>query len=545
MFTILLSLMMPLLYSLGLITVKFRNSYVYCDNSSRNVYFASSERYDISSHLIYKKLVYNTFFHVPRKLYTAIRFSMKYICVFVLFCPILLLYPVSRLNKILNNVWWNVMLNSLNFSGPVFIKLGQWASTRRDLFPSEMCDKLSILQHHTSSHSWSFTARQLKESFGEEWKEIFVFENSVPVGSGCVAQVYKAKMKCENIPENILKKIELSTFPDIRNSMLDFLKEYFLNRNNKKNFRKDKKLISVAIKVLHPNIYKRFREDLMIFRNIAQLIELIFPFLKWLDLNGCIQEFSRFMIDQMDLEQEGKMLEKFSKNFKGITSVKFPQPIWPYVRKEVLVETWEEGEPISKFISDQNQSNINVKLKQQLAELGANVILKMIFNDNLVHSDLHPGNILVQNSIIYKQAKLMTKVKDSLKIIILDCGLTSSLNQLDFVKFCKVFKAVALGKGDEVGDTFLKFSIHECKEPEKFKAQMSEIVKKARENTISLKTINIGQLLNSVFTLLTSHHVKLESNFLSIMIAIMIVEGMGRSLDPDLDILQEAANYLL
>ncbi|XP_023210238.1 uncharacterized aarF domain-containing protein kinase 2-like, partial [Centruroides sculpturatus] len=329
---------MPLLYSLGIYTVKFTKCrYVYCDNSYRKTHFVLVKQ-DHLIQLTHKKLILTSIFDVPKKIYNIARISVRYIGIILLFCPVLLLYPVSRINYRLNNIWWSIVLNSLNLSGPVFIKLGQWASTRRDLFSSEICDKLSVLQRHTNSHPWCFTARQLKESFGDGWNDIFSFESKVPVGSGCVAQVYKAEMKCNNIPVNILEKIEI---PNSKDSIFSSLKAYFHKENKEETFIKDEKVVPVAIKVLHPNIHKRFHEDLLLFKSLAQLVEFVLPFLKWLDLNGCVKEFSHFMINQMDLEQEGRMLDKFSKNFQGISSVKFPQPVWPYVKREVLVETWE------------------------------------------------------------------------------------------------------------------------------------------------------------------------------------------------------------
>jgi aarF domain-containing kinase len=71
------------------------------------------------------------------------------------------------------------------------VKLGQWASTRRDLFPEELCSCLSKLQRRTTAHSWFYTEKSLERAFGPYWKYIFVkFDNKKkPVGSGCCAQV--------------------------------------------------------------------------------------------------------------------------------------------------------------------------------------------------------------------------------------------------------------------------------------------------------------------------------------------------------------------
>lgn len=81
--------------------------------------------------------------------------------------------------------------SGIEFSGPILIKLGQWASTRRDLFPDSCCRQFAKLQRSVKPHSWKYTKYMMKKSFGPDWRKIFVkFDNNRnPVGSGCVAQV--------------------------------------------------------------------------------------------------------------------------------------------------------------------------------------------------------------------------------------------------------------------------------------------------------------------------------------------------------------------
>lgn len=84
------------------------------------------------------------------------------------------------------------ILVALEFLGPTFTKLGQWMSTRRDLYPEEVCSCLSRLQRNTSAHSWLYTKHVLETTYGPEWRQLFVEFDRVPVGSGCCAQVHRA-----------------------------------------------------------------------------------------------------------------------------------------------------------------------------------------------------------------------------------------------------------------------------------------------------------------------------------------------------------------
>ena len=96
------------------------------------------------------------------------------------------------------------------------------------------------------------------------------------------------------------------------------------------------------------------------------------------------------MFLQVDLCVEGHNLDKFSANFKGMESVKFPHPIWSLTRSNILVETYEEGQPMQNFVMDKSACSINAKL----AELGVNTILKMVGSKCLTFLLIKPCNVI-------------------------------------------------------------------------------------------------------------------------------------------------------
>ncbi|XP_076332458.1 putative aarF domain-containing protein kinase 2 isoform X2 [Tachypleus tridentatus] len=386
------------------------------------------------------------------------------------------------ISKGLENLWWKILLLSVHIAGPVFTKFGQWASTRRDILSENTCNYLSTLQRNTKPHSWKCTAEILTQTFGTNWMDfIFLFENNKePIGSGCVAQVYKAYInlgplsQCDDkIMETIKKQCNV-TLAQIAEQQLTghpFVDDQ--PELDERNF-SNECLIPVAIKVLHPYIYEQFQRDLWILQALANVIQFLFPRLQWLSFTECLQEFSLYMISQIDLQHEANILEKFNENFKDSSAVYFPRPIRPFVSRDILVETWEEGQPISDFIC--SSSTVADGLKEELAKLGVETLLKMC---------------------------------------------------------------------EEVADIFLHHSVNTCEDPDKFRASMRQLISSAREVTVSLGKLDVGNLLNEVFKLLITHRVKLESNFVSIILGILVLEGLGRSLNPDLDLLQAAAPYLL
>lgn len=111
----------------------------------------------------------------------------------VKFFPLLLLYPLTYLAPSVSSLWLHLFLKATETSGPTYIKLGQWASTRRDLFSEAFCAQFSKLHIQVTPHPWTHTEHILRQAFGEDWGRVLCFEKQEPVGSGCVAQVYKAR----------------------------------------------------------------------------------------------------------------------------------------------------------------------------------------------------------------------------------------------------------------------------------------------------------------------------------------------------------------
>lgn len=140
----------------------------------------------------------------------------------------------------------------------------------------------------------------------------------------------------------------------------------------------------------------------------------------------------------------------------------------------------------------------------------------------------------------------MAPARCPLRLVLLDAGIVAELQATDLSNFRAVFLAVAMGQGQRVAELILHHArASECRDVEGFKAEMATLVTQARKDTITLEKLQVASLLSNVFKLLMTHKVKLESNFASIVFAIMVLEGLGRSLDPKLDILEAAKPFLL
>ena len=431
----------------------------------------------------------------------------------ILTSPLLLLHPDSPSLV----WWWSLLRDSIRRSGPCNIKFSQWIATRPDLFPLVLCQQLQDLQTNAIRCSWSLTQKTLSDMFGPLWRDIFALEvdpatgEPLVIGSGCVAQVLKGQL---------LQPSEWAGAP-------------------------------VAVKVIHPTVAKAIEDDIRIMRWVASWVEAV-PRLAGLGLSESVEEFAAFMNSQLDLRKEAASLVRFRKNFasgaetakigsgsnRESNTVHFPEPLYPHVTRLVLVESFVAGELMLDLMH-----RLDAPARHRLATMGLDAILKMVFQDNFIHADMHMGNIICAGAVPCSAGAQPTP----LKMTMIDAGLVAELEPQDRRNFIDLFKAVVLNDGRKVGRLIIERSRNygQCHDPEGFEVELENVVRTVHASGLALGRIGIGALLQRVLVACYRHNVKLESKFVSVVLAIGVVEGLGRRLDPDVDILRKAAPYVL
>lgn len=497
-----------------------------------------------------------------------------------IFMPVLLASPICWFGKKDRKtgtyvrsgakLWFRYLRWASEAAGASFIKLGQWAASRTDIFPKEMCEELSNLHSNAKAHSLSETKKILSKSFDMPFEEIFEEFREKPLGVGAIAQVYLAKLSDKAIQRAKQENdttVQLSLDPAAHEHQ-QFLDKVIVTEPSSFITKKQE----VAIKVLHPNVEVKINRDLKIMSFFASVINAI-PTMEWLSLPDEVEQFSILMRLQLDLRIEALNLAKFRHNFKNRLDIHFPKPFLNFSTRDVLVEEYIDAIPLSKMLD--LKENFGKNLSKEISDKGLDAFLQMLILDNFVHADLHPGNMLIRfyKNKLYRHEKEYKIVKTSneeetnritedllalgddrqawvkrleelydlgyhAEICFLDVGLITELNHTDRVNFIDLFKALSEFDGYLAGELMVERSRtpETAINKEIFALKVEKLVDRMKQRTFALGNISIGDLLDQVLGMVRSHHVRMEGDFITVIVAILLLEGIGRQLDPGLDL---------
>ncbi|KAI1097335.1 ABC1 family protein [Jackrogersella minutella] len=512
--------------------------------------------------------------------------GVRFVELVFIFIPVILSVPAiwigsrqpDRDDERSGTLWWyRFLVKAMETAGPAFIKLGQWAASRTDIFPTEMCDIMSKLHSHAPAHSLDGTMRIVQKAFdGRRFEDIFEEFQETPLGVGAIAQVYKAKLKPDLAAPGDVDVLE--TRSNLRRNVRRRVDTVL------KSMPKRVPSSYVAVKVLHPRVERTVRRDLRIMHFFASVLNVV-PTIEWLSLPDEVAQFGEMMKLQLDLRIEAANLAKFRRNFKDRTTAWFPFPYLEFTTREVLIEEFAQGIPLADFL--ENGGGV---FQRDIAQEGLDAFLRMLLIDNFVHADLHPGNIMVRFYQAYQpdlslhqssngqkphpkdqpdvteqvlaRLRPFRKRRDSVaweaelkkidkegfrpQLIFIDTGLVTELNAVNRRNFLDLFRAVAEFDGYKAGHLMCE----RCRQPdavvdkEVFALKMQHLVLNVKSSTLALGTIKIGDILQQVLDMVRQHHVRLEGDFVNVVISILLLEGIGRSLDPNVDLLSSSLPIL-
>lgn len=372
--------------------------------------------------------------------------------------------------------------------GPVFVKFGQVLSTRRDLLPEDISDELAKLQDQVPPFPSTQAVAMIEKAFGKKLDEVFSHFEHTPVASASVAQVHFARL-----------------------------------RNNKGEPERE-----VAVKVLRPGMLKVIDKDLDLMRNMATWVERLSSDGKRLKPREVVAEFDKHLHDELDLVREASNAAQLRRNMEGLNLVLIPEMVWEYCRPNVLVMERMYGIPIS-HTEALRKAGVNIP---QLAKDGVTLFFTQVFRDGFFHADMHPGNIQVS-----------TDSATFGRYVSLDFGIVGTLTEVDKDYLAQNFTAFFRRDYKRVAELHIESGwVPEQTRVDELEAAIRAVCEPYFDRP--LKEISLGMVLLRLFQTSRRFQVEIQPQLVLLQKTLLNIEGLGRQLDPDLDLWSTAKPFL-
>ena len=254
--------------------------------------------------------------------------------------------------------------------GPIFVKLGQVISTRKDLLAEPIAKELSKLQDHVKPFPAEVSKSIVESELKSKITDIFQSFTTEPLASASIAQVHEAKLKDGS---------------------------------------------DIIVKVVRPGIKKEIEKDLLLMKRIAKYLTSLSDEFRRMHLIEIVNDYEILVYDETDLIKEAANAKKIKKNFLNSKLIYIPEIYSEYLTKNILVMERTFATPINNK-DELKRQGINFK---QLAENAIEIFFIQVFEHNFFHADMHPGNIFIQ------------KNGDNVQFVLVDFGIMGSLSKFD------------------------------------------------------------------------------------------------------------------
>ena len=280
----------------------------------------------------------------------------------------------------------------------------------------------------------------------------------------------------------------------------------------------------IAVKILRPNIQNQVKKDIKLLTWVAVIIQKIWSDGKRLKPVEVVAEFAKHTDSELNLLLEAGHCSHLGENFNDKKLLIVPCVYWDHCHENIMVMERMDGIPISN-ISLLKKNKVDIPL---LAKNGVEIFFTQVFRDGFFHADMHPGNIQVR--------------KDG-KYIALDFGIMGSLNEEDKKYLARNF--VCFFKRDYRGVAEVHVESGWVP-PETSVDEFENAIRSVCEPIFDkpLKEISFGKLLIRLFQTSRQFNMEIQPQLTMLQKTLLNVEGLGRYLDPDLDLWKTARPFL-
>ena len=280
----------------------------------------------------------------------------------------------------------------------------------------------------------------------------------------------------------------------------------------------------VAVKILRPNIESEVKKDIKLLHLIANILYKIWSDGKRLKPDEVVSEFERHTQSELNLLLEAGHCSHLGENFKDKKLLVVPSVFWDYCHEKVMVMERMDGIPISN-IDAIKKNKINLS---ELAKNGVEIFFTQVFRDGFFHADMHPGNI---------------QVAKSGKYIAMDFGIMGTLNDQDKLYLAKNFAAFFKRDYREVARVHIESGWVPAETSiDEFENAIRSVCEPIFNKP--LKDISFGKLLIRLFQTSKKFNMEIQPQLTMLQKTLLNVEGLGRELDPNLDLWVTARPFL-
>ena len=280
----------------------------------------------------------------------------------------------------------------------------------------------------------------------------------------------------------------------------------------------------VAVKVLRPGVEAAIAKDVALLETAAGLVERLWADGRRLKPRQVVAEFARHLEDEMDLLREAANASQLRRNFEGSPLLAVPQVHWDWCSQRVMVMERMHGTPVSQ-VDALRAKGVDIP---RLARAGVEIFFTQVFRDGFFHADMHPGNIFVA---------------DDGKYVALDFGIMGTLTEADKNYLAQNFLAFFNRDYRRVAQAHLDAGwVPAGTRVDEFETAIRAVCEPVFARP--LKEISFGRLLLRLFQTSRRFGVEIQPQLALLQKTLLNIEGLGRELDPDLDLWQTAKPFL-
>ncbi|CAN7569388.1 ubiquinone biosynthesis regulatory protein kinase UbiB [Pseudoxanthomonas sp. LjRoot143] len=359
--------------------------------------------------------------------------------------------------------------------GPIFVKFGQILSTRRDLIPPDIAEELTLLQDRVAPFDGDRARVLVEEELGRPIHEAFEQFDTTPLASASIAQVHAA------------------TLPGGR---------------------------EVVVKVLRPDIRKQIAGDIALLESIAAIVERAHPNADKIRPREVVAEIENTLAAELDLQREAGNASLLRRNWADSPDLYVPEVIWSHTAERAMTMERVRGIP-SDDIAALDAAGID---RKALAAKGVRVFYQQVFRDNFFHADAHAGNIWVD-----------PERKTDPRFIALDFGIMGQLSRDDQYWLAENFMAIFNRDYRRIAELHVQAGWM----PSHIRIDELEAAARAVCEpyfTRPLSEISLAEVLAKLFRTAQRYELTLQPQLILLQKTLLNIEGVGRQLDPQIDI---------